>query len=148
MKSFFIKKSYQHKHIKPTDGFMLFNASIFKNYPINFKNGIGLFYLILLLTIFSCSDKDSTELNINNPKIEEALEKRKAEYAREILDNCQRDILAKAEIYVDSIISAEINFQLSDSIVFPEKPIKPGWPGPIIVPETIQAKPIFERQLK
>ena len=67
---------------------------------------------------------------------------------KEILDNCHRDILAKAEIYVDSIITAEINFQLSDSIVFPEKPLKPGWPGPIFVPETIRAKPIFVRRLK
>jgi len=103
------------------------------------------FFFILVVYFCSCNTLDeSSGLNINNPRIKDALEKRKSTYAKEILGNCRRDILARAEIYVDSIISAEINFQLSDSIVFPEKPVKPGWPGPIIIPETIRARPIFD----
>ena len=148
MKSFFTKKHGRQKQIEPKVGTVFFSSHQLKNYALNRKNSIRLFKILSLITVFSCSDVDSNDLNINNPKINQALEKRKAEYAKEILDKCHRDILAKAEIYVDSIISAEINFQLSDSIVFPEKPLKPGWPGPIIVPETIRAKPIFERRLK
>lgn len=148
MKSFFTKKYLQQKQMDLKVGTVFFSSLQLKNYALNRKNSLRLFYILSMITVFSCSDVNSNELNINNPKIKQALDKRKAEYAKEILDNCHRDILVKAEIYVDSIISAEINFQLSDSIVFPEKPLKPGWPGPIIVPETIRAKPIFERQLK
>ncbi len=102
-------------------------------------------YIIwMVLVMWSCSDGDHSGLDLENPRIKSALEKRKATYAQEILENCKREILDKAELYVDSVISAEINFQLSDSIVFPEKPIKPDWPGPIVVSETIKAKPIFK----
>lgn len=74
--------------------------------------------------------------------------KKKINLCKRDIGKLPRDILARAEIYVDSIISAEINFQLSDSIVFPEKPVKPGWPGPIIIPETIRARPIFDPKTK
>lgn len=148
MKSFFTKKYGGQKQMEPKVGTLYFSSLQSKYYALHCKSNLRFFYLLSLIAVFSCSDMDSNDLNINNPKIKQALEKRKAEYAKEILDNCHRDIMAKAEIYVDSLISAEINFQLSDSIVFPEKPLKPGWPGPIIVSETIRAKPIFERQLK
>lgn len=139
-------KYFNKKSIKETRVF--FYISRYQIIRPDIKNGLGLLFSIFLVTLYSCSDVDTKDLNINNPKIRSALEKRKSEYAAEILENCRRDILAKAEIYVDSLISAEINFQLSDSIVFPEKPVKPEWPGPIIVPETIRAKPIYERKLK
>jgi len=99
------------------------------------------FLSIAIILLVSCSEEQ--DLSIHNEKIKNALEKRKNEYKKEILDNCQRDVYEKAKIYVDSLISAEINFQLSDSIVFPPKPLKPASPGPIIVPDTIKTKPIF-----
>ncbi|MGB4958373.1 MAG: hypothetical protein WBO36_02795, partial [Saprospiraceae bacterium] len=61
-----------------------------------------------------------------------------------ILGTCFDDILRRADAHVDSLITAEINYQLSDSIVFPPKPIKPDWPGKIIVPDSITARPIFD----
>ncbi|MBK8888557.1 MAG: hypothetical protein IPN46_19325 [Saprospiraceae bacterium] len=98
------------------------------------------FLSIAIILLVSCSEEQ--DLSIHNEKIKNALEKRKNEYKKEILDNCQRDVYEKAKVYVDSLISAEINFQLSDSIVFPPKPIKPLSPG-LIVPDTIKTKPIF-----
>ncbi len=101
-------------------------------------------HLLLLLVIISCSDNASTILTIDNPRIRAAFEKRKAEYAAEVMRNCQQDVLLRAETYVDSIISADIDFRINDSIVFPEKPIKPDWPGAIIVSDTIKARPLFK----
>jgi hypothetical protein len=140
----FYRRYFNQKSIKETK--VIFYISRYNIIRPVIKNGVGLLFSILLVTVYSCSDVDTIDLNINNPKIRSALEKRKSDYAAEILGNCRRDILAKAEIYVDSLISAEINFQLSDSIVFPEKPAKPEWQGPIIVPETIRAKPIYDRK--
>jgi hypothetical protein len=51
--------------------------------------------------------------------------------------------LEKATVYVDSLIAAEISYQLSDSIVFPPKPMKPTSPGPIIIRDTVKAKPVW-----
>lgn len=97
---------------------------------------------LLLIAVISCK-QDENAFTIKNEKIRLAVEARKAEYRKEILGICQRDVYEQAKVYVDSLIAAEINFQLSDSIVFPPKPIKPPSPGPIIVPDTIKAKPVF-----
>jgi hypothetical protein len=91
----------------------------------------------------SCSNNDD-QLNVNNLKIKTAFENRKAEFINENMTNCKEDILYKAGIYVDSIIAAEIDYRISDSIIFPEKPLRPDWPGDIIVPDSIKAKPIFK----
>jgi hypothetical protein len=99
-------------------------------------------YVCLVWLIIGCS-QNNQDLTLTNPKILDALEKRKLAYKKDIMDNCQRDVYERAKLYVDSLIAAEINFQLSDSIVFPPKPIKPPSPGPIIVPDTIKAKPVF-----
>jgi hypothetical protein len=98
--------------------------------------------VIGFLLMIGCG-QDNQDLTVTNPKIGKALEKRKLEYKKDILLNCQREVFERAKIYVDSLIAAEINFQLSDSIVFPPKPIKPASPGPIIVPDTIKARPVF-----
>lgn len=101
-----------------------------------------IFLVLVIALIYGCA-QDNQYLSIANPKIVKAIEKRKIEYKKDILANCQREVLEKAKIYVDSLIAAEINFQLSDSIVFPPKPIKPASPGPIIVSDTIKARPVF-----
>jgi hypothetical protein len=46
---------------------------------------------------------------------------------------------------VDSLISEQISFRLSDSIIFPEKPLKPEFPGPVIVSDTLIARPIIQK---
>ncbi|MBK7635539.1 MAG: hypothetical protein WAT22_17655 [Saprospiraceae bacterium] len=100
-------------------------------------------YIIILITVLASCDDTAAVLNINNPKIKEAYESRRKEYINENLKNCREDIIGKAEIYVDSLIAAEIDYRINDSIIFPEKPIKPEWPGAIIVPDSIKARPIF-----
>ena len=97
----------------------------------------------LCLIIFFSACSEDAEYNLNNPRIKEAINKKRAVYANEILTNCKNEVLNRASQYVDSIIAAEMYFQLSDSIVFPDKPIKPQSLGKIIVPDTIVAKPIF-----
>mgnify|MGYP000897760286 CR=1 FL=1 len=142
----FLKKNFNLQF--KVDKTMFFKYFLFKGISTNHKNEIVLITIIAFMTLVSCNKNENTELNIKNPKIKTALEKRKTEYAKEILEKCRRDILEKAEIYVDSLISAEIIFQLSDSIVFPPKPEKPNWPGPIQVPETIRATPILIHKMK
>lgn len=105
----------------------------------------GRMTIILLIGLLGCHQSDN-DLTIANPKIKAALDRRKAEYKNEILTNCAREVYEKAKVYVDSVIAAEINYQLSDSIVFPPKPIKPPSPGPIIIADTIRARPMFGKQ--
>jgi hypothetical protein len=103
-----------------------------------------LFYpSLLLILLTACNGTDET-MDIRNPKIREAFENRKTEFINENMTNCKEDILNKAEIYVDSVIAAEIDYRISDSIIFPEKPLRPEWPGDILVPDSIKAKPIFK----
>ncbi len=104
------------------------------------KGGVAI--TLVFGVLISCG-QGKQDLSLDNPKIKMALEKRKLTYKMDVLANCQREVFEKAKIYVDSLIAAEINFQLSDSIVFPPKPIKPPSLGPIIVPDTIKAKPVF-----
>ncbi len=100
-------------------------------------------FLFLGWSVFLISCTGDDTLTESNVRIKEALEKRKAMYKKEIMDNCRRDMLEKATLYVDSLIAAEISYQLSDSIVFPPKPLKPTTPGPIIIRDTVKAKPVW-----
>lgn len=92
--------------------------------------------------IFGCNQEQ--DLSINNIKIKKAYLKRNEAYKEEVLSKCKQEMIEKATSYVDSLISAEIEYQLSDSIVFPEKPVKPQSLGKIIVSDTIVARPIFK----
>jgi|JI8StandDraft_2_1071088.scaffolds.fasta_scaffold93556_1 hypothetical protein len=100
-------------------------------------------FLFLGWSVFLISCTGDDNLTESNLRIKDALEKRKAMYKKEIMDNCKRDMLEKATLYVDSLIAAEISYQLSDSIVFPPKPLKPTSPGPIIIRDTVKAKPVW-----
>ena len=97
---------------------------------------------LLIAMLYSCAP-NTDHLNIDNPKIKIALKNRQNLYAQEILQTCKNTQISKADKYVDSIISVEFNFRLSDSIIFPEKPIKPASIGKILVSDTIRAIPIF-----
>ncbi len=96
---------------------------------------------LALVVLSSCGEEEI--LNITNPKIKNALDKRRAIYAQEILKTCRAEVIKTASTYVDSLVAAEMFLQLSDSIVFPEKPIKPPSIGKIIISDTIRARPIF-----
>lgn len=105
---------------------------------------IGMIWLASI--VVSCTEIEVTELNLNNPRIKKALEDRKKEFATEHLFNCRRDMVERAGLYVDSLIAEEINYQLSDSIVFPLKPDRPAWPGPIVLKDEA-ANPLFKEKI-
>ncbi len=110
---------------------------------MNLKQMNHLFTLATLFLLISCQD-NTANLTIQNSKIKEALDKRKEEYKQQILSRCTTEAILKAEEYVDSLISEEISFRLSDSIIFPDKPLKPFSPGKITISDTIRARPIIK----
>lgn len=101
---------------------------------------------VTVAVLGSCTEIEMTELNANNPRIKKALEQRKKDYAGEYMFNCRRDMIEKASSYVDSLISEEINYQLSDSIVFPPRPDRPGWPGPVVLKDEAP-QPVFREKI-
>ena len=52
--------------------------------------------------------------------------------------------MKKAEGYVDSAIISEINFRLLDTVIFPDRPLKPSFPDNIRLNDSILAKPMIK----
>lgn len=98
-------------------------------------------YIAVILMMSSCFNNDP-DLTENNPRIKKELDERRYAYQKRKLNECKKDIFNKATIYVDSVISARISYQLSDSIFFPPKPDKPTSGNPVIIEDTIRAKPL------
>lgn len=61
---------------------------------------------------------------------------------------CKAQALQDAEAHVDSLIVAQIELHLIDTITFPVKPVKPPFPDNIEVKDSIKAKPILEKTQK
>lgn len=99
--------------------------------------------LITFLTLMILGCTNNNQLDANHPKVKKILALKKRAYIEDQFQICRRDLLEKASIYVDSLISEEISYQLSDSIVFPPRPERPTWPGKIKLVDTLRAKPIF-----
>jgi len=97
-----------------------------------------IWFLVILLV--SCAP-DPSAFTEKNPTIREALERRRQQYAAEVMDQCRREAVKKADAYVDSILTAEIQIRISDSILFPEKPVRPPHPGPVKFNDTLRARP-------
>ncbi|MCO6464614.1 MAG: hypothetical protein J5I52_10760 [Saprospiraceae bacterium] len=98
-------------------------------------------YSVLIL-MFSCQ-WGTTDLTINNPKIKSALEAKEQKFIETSLRDCKAEVLARAVTYVDSLISEQIIYYISDSIVFPPRPERPVWPGPITITDTTKVRPII-----
>jgi len=99
----------------------------------------------LFLILISCNTENAGP---DYQKIDRALKTKNEIYVTEILGNCKNEMIRKAEVYVDSLIIEIINLQLSDSIFFPEKPLKPQYQGPVIISDTVIARPIFPIEIK
>lgn len=99
-----------------------------------------LLYITILLT--SCQVEEDT-YTLENPRIKEALDKRKEAYAEVFKKNCIREVNEQADKYVDSLVTAEIFFRVSDEVVFPTKPLKPAFENPDIIKDSLCASPIF-----
>lgn len=98
--------------------------------------------LITIVSLFSCLGSDP-DLSETNPRIKKELEYRRHNYRIDKFELCAQQAMDMAIIYIDSIIANQISFQLSDSIVFPPKPEKPPFEGPIVIKDSIDVKPIF-----
>jgi hypothetical protein len=101
---------------------------------------IYLFCSILLLA--SCTEEVS--LDIQNPKIKAALDKKIATYKIEMAAQCRKDIINRASMTADSIVSVDNIMNLAGLSAFPDKPPKPDFPGAIIIKDTIKAVQIFD----
>jgi hypothetical protein len=99
-------------------------------------------YLFLVIIIISCQVKEEM-YTLENPGIKTALDKRKEAYAEVFMKNCTREINEQADRYVDSIVSAEIYFRVSDEVVFPAKPVRPEFENPDDFQDTLYARPLF-----
>ncbi|MCE2789040.1 MAG: hypothetical protein LW630_03900 [Saprospiraceae bacterium] len=99
------------------------------------------FKLLFLSGLLTACAPDPSAFTEKNPAIREALERRRQQYAAEVMDQCRREAIKKADAYVDSILTAEIQIRISDSILFPEKPLRPSNPGPVKFNDTLRARP-------
>lgn len=97
-------------------------------------------YIFSILCFLGCGE---TPLNISNTKIANALNLRKEEFIHSQLKICKANINSEAQKYVDSLVSAEFLLVLSDSVFFPDRPIRETPFVPVVVPDTIRANPIF-----
>jgi hypothetical protein len=100
------------------------------------------FMIFIAMLLGSCQVEEDT-YTLENSRIKEALDRRKAAYAEVFMKNCTRDINEQADKYVDSLVTAEISFRVSDEVVFPAKPGKPVFENPDIFQDSLRALPIF-----
>lgn len=94
-------------------------------------------FSILLLSSFQPNDKETSF----TPLMQERYDKAVKSYFEERRKKCLESILNDAETYVDSVIINEINILLLDTIIFPEKPVKPTYPDTIILNDSVLIQP-------
>lgn len=102
----------------------------------------AVFIITWLVFHISCME-EKPDLTEQNPRIKQALEQRKSQYISTVLESCKAHLYQEASEYVDSLVASEISFQLSDSIVFPPRPLYPGWPGPVVLKDPFHVSPLF-----
>lgn len=102
------------------------------------KTGLYIFLGWLVLT--SCVEEASP----SDPLVQQRLAEKKQEYLRDMLRQCKVEAEERAALYVDSLLSEQIQISLNDSIYFPLKPEKPASKGPIVLPAFTRPEPIFK----
>jgi len=103
------------------------------------------FFLVFFLLYFSScvTQKEETEVEFLqriNQKVEEQLADRK----KFRLNECQSEALDRAEQLVDSLLLFEAKQTETDSILKPDKPIKPNSPSLLTPNDSNEIKPLFE----
>lgn len=88
----------------------------------------ALIILLILTPLFSCGP----DLPDGDLIIKELYNERVAEYISQKDRDCRKDAIADAEEHVDSIVHRMLNADLVDSLAFPNRPVKPVRPKPII----------------
>ncbi len=74
--------------------------------------------------------------------VQKELEKKLSKYKKNKRDACLKKVLRDAEIHVDSIIIKEINIRVVDTLVFPEKPVRPNYPKEIVLNDSVKIEPL------
>lgn len=93
---------------------------------------------ILIIGLVSCL----AEPKPTDKLIMQRIEERKNEYLNSVLEACRIEAEARASMYVDSLLSEQIQISLNEDVNFPLKPEKPVSKNPVIIngfnkPETI-----------
>lgn len=99
----------------------------------------GLYTAIFLLFLSSCVQ----EAGPNDVMVLQRLEEKRQDYLQDVLLRCKAEAELKAALYVDSLLSEQIQISLNDTIFFPPRPDKPESRGPVILPDFIKPEPIF-----
>lgn len=87
-----------------------------------------LMFLLILIPLFSCGP----DLPDGDLLIKELYDQRVSEYISQKDFDCRTEAIADAEEHVDSIVHRMLNADLVDSLAFPNRPVKPVRPKPII----------------
>ncbi len=94
---------------------------------------------ILILSLASCL----TEPKPTDKLVQQRIEERKKEYLSSVLERCRIDAEARASLYVDSLLSEQIQISLNEDVYFPVKPEKPVSKNPVIIKEVYTPQRIF-----
>lgn len=106
---------------------------------------IGIFSISILVA-FSSTDTtniDNQQENTGPSLVQQKLKEKLDKFKNTILEKCRKEAIADAEIFVDSLVSEELNLLAGDTIAFPRKPTRPGLPQKIILNDSIKIDPIF-----
>jgi hypothetical protein len=103
---------------------------------------VSIFALIAAIVLSTAFAKKQvkTQGEMMQDYIEERLEQKRAEEWRK----CAANTIKDAERYVDSIIYQKVNFNISDSLRTPGKPLKPTRPFDTLRLDSTPIKPILD----
>lgn len=101
------------------------------------KEGLLLIGMILM---FSACVEEATP---GDALVLQRLGEKKKDYLNDMLDRCRQDAIQRAEMYVDSLLSEQIQISVNDTVQFPLKPERPDL-VPLPAPDKfIKPEPIF-----
>ena len=110
---------------------------IFQYSPVNLvRCRHGLLCLIVCLGMSGCAEDKS---NLIAEKVSERVE----DFKKKKIKTCHQSLLAKAEKQVDSLLLAEAQASLQDSLSR-LKPFRPQQPPTVLPIDSLKVKPIFD----
>jgi hypothetical protein len=99
-------------------------------------------YISFLFLFLGCLEDEN---QVNYTIIENKLKKELNEYKNLKWYDCYNTIILDAEAYVDTVLLVEsLNASLDDGLIFPLRPLRPGFIGSIRLDDTTMKKPILD----
>lgn len=71
--------------------------------------------------LWSCIEEASP----SDPLVVQRVDEKKKAFVKDILERCRLDAITRAEMYVDSLLSEQIQISVNDTVYFPLKPERP-----------------------